>query len=203
MLPPKYYTLIVLIQKIRVQCSPSLNRMFPCRSLLPTSVVQTGQNYFVYFFYNSFWAVWHLQSSPRSTPAVPVATLLGFNVHAIVITAPTSAIRAEVWERDCRCACALQSPRDFNWTQLLYTSFSKWHSLVYRLRLLSRRSQEDFRRWLNDEGFCDNIIQGRSRIGFVIVTLLGNKHIHTFVCRWMVNDFCFLLMVISRRWVKQ
>jgi len=42
---------------------------------------KTRQNYFVYFFYNSFWAVWHLQSSPRSTPAVPVATLLGFNVH--------------------------------------------------------------------------------------------------------------------------
>ena len=111
----------------------TLNRMFPCRSLLPTSVVQTGQNYFVYFFYNSFWAVWHLQSSPRSTPAVPVATLLGFNVHctAIVITAPTSAIRAEVWERDCRCACALQSLRDFNWTQLLYVSFSKWHYRLY------------------------------------------------------------------------
>ena len=80
----------------------------------------------------------------------------GSTFTAIVITAPTSAIRAEVWERDCRCACALQSPRDFNWTQLLYISFSKWHSLLYRLRLLSRSSQEDFLRWPNDEGFCDN-----------------------------------------------
>ena len=50
------------------------SRMSPCRSFLPTSVAQTGQNYFVYFFYNSFGAVWHLQSSSRSTPAVPVAT---------------------------------------------------------------------------------------------------------------------------------
>jgi len=52
---------------------------------------------------------------------------------------------------------------------------------------------------MNDEGFCDNIIQGRSQIGFVIVILLGNMY--TFVCRWMVNDFCFLLMLISWRWV--